>query len=83
MFGAHIFTQFFACNGIDEKRIISVLDNDESKQNKDYMDQSYLLVLQKILAKYKKPYVILRAGVYSKEIKEDIIQNINKNTIFI
>ena len=69
--------------GIDEKRIISVLDNDESKQNKRLYGSKLFVSSPKILAKYKKPCVILRAGVYSKEIKEDIIQNINKNTIFI
>ena len=83
VFGAHIFTQFLLATGIDEKRIISVLDNDESKQNKRLYGSKLFVSSPKILAKYKKPCVILRAGVYSKEIKEDIIQNINKNTIFI
>jgi hypothetical protein len=83
IFGAHIFTQFLLATGIDEKKIISVLDNDGSKQNKRLYGSKLFVSSPKILAKYKKPFVILRAGVYSKEIKKDIIQNINKHTKFI
>ena len=66
MFGAHIFTQFLLATGIDEKRIISVLDNDESKQNKRLYGSKLFVSSPKILAKYKKPYVILRAELFKR-----------------
>ena len=33
LFGAHIFSQFYLTNGLEDDRIIEILDNDESKQN--------------------------------------------------
>ncbi len=83
IFGAHIFTQYLLSTGIDENKIISVLDNDNSKQNKRLYGSKLFVNSPKILAKFKNPYVILRAGVYSKEIKRDILRNINKHTKFI
>ena len=37
---------------------------------------------KKILKDIKSPVVILKAGVYNKEIKDDIIKNINPNVTF-
>ena len=50
---------------------------------KDCMVQNILYDLQKILSKYKRPIVILKAGFYSNEIKSDIVKNINSEVIFI
>jgi hypothetical protein len=36
-----------------------------------------------ILSNYNKPVVILKAGLYNQEIMEDILQNINNETVFI
>jgi len=37
----------------------------------------------KILKDDMNPLVILKAGVYNNEIKNDILNNINKNTVII
>ena len=37
----------------------------------------------KCLENELNPYVIIKAGFYTNEIKEDILNNINKNTVFI
>ena len=36
----------------------------------------------KMLAGIDNPIVILKAGVYNKEVRDDILDNINSGTIF-
>ena len=59
-----------------------MLDNDKNKQDKGLYGTKPKVESPKILKKVKNPVVILKAGVYSKEIKEDILKNINPKTIF-
>ena len=70
-------------NGLDQKSIIAVLDNDKEKQGEFLYGTNYKVYSPTILKKYKKPSVIIRAGEYNSEIKKDIIEKINKNTKFI
>lgn len=83
IFGAHIFTQFLLKFGLDKKKILYILDNDPSKQNKRLYGSTLYVKSPKILSEYVNPIVILKAGVYDKEIKKDIKENINNKTIFI
>ncbi len=83
LFGAHIFSQMLVFNGLDQKSIIAVLDNDKEKQGEFLYGTNYKVYSPTILKKYKKPSVIIRAGEYNSEIKKDIIEKINKNTKFI
>ena len=40
IFGAHVFTQFLIKSGLNEKKIINVLDNSYQKYNiRDFMEQ--------------------------------------------
>ena len=83
LFGGHIFSQHILANGLNCSKIKGILDNDIKKQGNRLYGSSFKIYSPKILKEIKEPYVIIKAGVYTKEIKEDIIQNINSSTIFI
>ncbi len=83
LFGAHVFSQLLMCFGLDFSQIKCVLDNDPLKQGKRLYGTGLIVSSPQILKGKKKPVVILNAGAYSKEIKEDILKNINPSTIFV
>ena len=82
LFGAHIFAQYLFQFGLDKSRIICLLDNDPDKQGKRLYGTNMIVKTPKIIKDIPSPIIILKAGVYNDEIKEDIISNINSNTIF-
>ena len=83
LFGAHIFSQYLLNLGLKTNNIRYILDNDSSKQNKRLYGTNLKVKSPSILSKFKCPLVILRAGVYNKEIAQQIQKNINLNTIFL
>lgn len=83
LFGAHIFSQYLLNLGLKTKNIQYILDNDKSKQNKRLYGSNLIIKSPNVLSKYKSPFVILRAGVYNKEISHQILKYINLNTIFL
>ena len=83
LFGAHIFSQYLIMMGLKTKTIKCILDNDLEKHNKRLYGTKLFVYSPKILKKEKNPVIILKAGVYNQEIKKDILENINKNAIFI
>jgi 2-polyprenyl-3-methyl-5-hydroxy-6-metoxy-1,4-benzoquinol methylase len=83
LFGAHVFSQHILANGLNSSKIRGILDNDFKKQGNRLYGTNFKVYSPKILNKIKEPYVIIKAGVYTEEIKEDIINNINPSTIFI
>ncbi len=82
LFGAHIFAQYLLAFGLKEEKIIFILDNDKNKQNKRLYGTSLIVKSPEILRDKENVAVILRAGVYNNEIKNDILKNINKNVTF-
>jgi len=58
------------------------LDNDIKKQGKRLYGTSMIVESPKMLAGIDNPIVILKAGVYNKEVSDDILDNINSGTIF-
>ena len=82
MFGAHVFAQYLIEFGLDLNNIVCLLDNDKNKQGKRLYGTSLRVDSPKILKDIESPVVILKAGVYNKEIKDDIIKNINPNVTF-
>ena len=83
LFGAHVFAQYLINFGLKTKKIICILDNDKKKQNKRFYGSKFVVKSPKILSKYDNPLVILKAGTFINEIKNDIIKNINAKTQFI
>ena len=82
LFGAHVFAQYLIEFGLDISRIICLLDNDTNKQGKRLYGTNMMVESPKILADVKNPIVILKAGVYSQEVSDDILCNINPDTVF-
>lgn len=82
VFGAHIFTQFLICNGLDVSKIQGILDNDTNKQGKRLSGTSLTVYPPQVLKGLQKPVVILKVATYADEIKEDIINNMNNTVIF-
>lgn len=82
LFGAHIFSQYLIHFGLDISKVECVLDNDVMKQGKRLYGTKLFVKTPKILERENTPIVILRVANYAEEIKKDIINNINPNTIF-
>ena len=83
LFGAHVFAQYLIAYGLDTTRIVSILDNDPKKQGNRLYGTSLFVSSPKVLEDVESPVVILKAGVYNDEIRQDILQNINPNTSFV
>lgn len=83
LFGGHVFSQYLVSYGLNTEKIKFILDNDINKQNHRLYGTNLVVNSPKILKDDLNPLVILRAGVYNEEIKKDILNNINKNTIII
>ncbi len=82
MFGAHAQSQYLFSFGVNEKLICGILDNDKMKQNKRLCGTNLKVFDPKILANYANPAVVIRAGTFTKEIKEQIL-SINPQVNFI
>ena len=82
LFGAHIFSQMLISIGLDVSRIACILDNDLYKQGKRLYGTSFYVSSPVLLKDVEKPVVILKAGAYTDEIKNDILTNINSKTEF-
>jgi predicted SAM-dependent methyltransferase len=83
LFGAHIFAQSLIGFGLDQSSIVSLLDNDPQKQGKRLYGTSLMVNSPEVLRDEQAPCVILKAGVYNKEIKENILSKINPNVEFL
>jgi hypothetical protein len=83
LFGAHIFSQALLGFGLDQSRILCLLDNNKDKQGRRLYGTRLMVNSPSILRGLDAPRVILKAGVYNAEIKADILTNINPSVIFI
>jgi hypothetical protein len=81
IFGAYYNTQILLAMGLNDINIFGILDNCIEKQNK-YLYGYNILIKSPNILKNEDSIVILKNGVYSKEIYDQII-NINKNTYII
>ena len=82
IFGAHVFSQFLINQGLSEKHILNILDNSTMKRNKRLYGSKLKIKGLDILKYYHNPLVILNAGQYQDEIKEQI-EKINSKCIII
>lgn len=82
IFGAHIFTQIIINLGLNSDKIISILDNDLFKKGKRLYGTNIYVDSPSILEKVNSPIVICRCGIYTEEIKNDLL-SINSSIQFI
>ena len=68
LFGAGVFAQYLIEFGLNTDHIECLLDNDKDKQGRRLYGTNLMVESPKILADVKSPIVILKAGVYNKEI---------------
>ena len=83
LFGGHVFSQYLIAYGLNTEKIKCLLDNDINKQKCRLYGTHLIVESPQILKEDSNPLVILKAGVYNNEIKTDILNNINKNTVII
>jgi len=83
IFGAHIFTQYLFGFGLNSDLFCNILDNDPKKQNNRLYGTNLYVKSPRILKDIESPLVVLKAAMYTEEIKKDILENINPNTRFI
>lgn len=83
LFGAHIFSTFLFAFGLDATRIQGVLDNSPTKEGRRLYGTDFSVQRPGILRGKRRVSVILRAGHFNQEIREDIVRNINPDVRFI
>lgn len=83
LFGAHIFSQYLIAFGLKTQKITAILDNGKIKQGKRLYGTNLKVFSPQIIKDKKDVTIILKAANYNEEIKQDILNNINKNVIFI
>jgi hypothetical protein len=83
LFGAHVFAQYLIAFGLHSEKIIALLDNDANKQGKRLYGTSLQVLPPQVLRDVHRPVVILKAGVYTEEIKQDILYHISDDVTFI
>ena len=81
LFGAHVFSQALIAMGLDTN-LAAVLDNSTLKQNRRLYGTE-LTVSSPSVLREQDAVVILQAGAYTEEIRNDILTNINSRTTFI
>ena len=78
-----MFSQYLISFGLQMSKIIRLLDNDPQKHGKRLYGTPFTVFSPEALRGLKKPRVVLRAYVYSAEIKSQILNEINPATQFI
>ncbi|PJA01529.1 hypothetical protein COX74_02280 [bacterium (Candidatus Gribaldobacteria) CG_4_10_14_0_2_um_filter_41_16] len=82
LFGAHIFSQYLLYFGLNEKKIIKILDNSKIKRGKRLYGSSLFVENPKYIKSKPNVAVILRAGAYTDEITAQLL-SINKKVYII
>ena len=81
LFGGHVWSQYLLSLGLS-RSITYILDNDKDKQDKRLYGTDFIVKNPDVIYNYSNPTVIVRAGVYSEEIKSQLL-NINPTTKFL
>lgn len=74
LFGAHVTSQFLLSMGLDENKIICILDNDPKKMNNRLYGTNLTVHTPNILMYDESPSIIVKNGSYDAEISEQILE---------
>lgn len=80
VFGAHIFAQYLFSFGLDQTKLISLLDNSELKKEKRLYGTGLFVHSPEILRGKGKVGVVLKVGIYRDEILKQLME-INPETV--
>jgi len=80
-FGAHIFASYLFAFGLDKSKITTILDNSSLKKGRRLYGTDFIVQSPEILAGKGPVNVILKAGLYNDEIKEQIL-SLNSEVTF-
>ncbi|GAC15213.1 class I SAM-dependent methyltransferase [Aliiglaciecola lipolytica] len=79
LFGAHIFSQFLIYFGLDESKVVGILDNSAQKKDKRLYGTNCIVASPHAIENLPKVAVIVKAGQYQREVVEQLCK-INSNT---
>ena len=82
IFGAHINSQYLFHLGLKEEQFKAILDNDPAKIGKRLYGTDLSVESPDILKKYNSSTVILKNGIYNKEIHKQILTINNSTKVF-
>ena len=74
LFGAQVTSQFLLSMGLDENKIICILDNDPKKMNNRLYGTNLTVHTPNILMYDESPSIIVKNGSYDAEISEQILE---------
>ena len=63
--------------------ISGILDNDKNKQGRRLYGTNLRVYSPSVLQSLDSPIVIVKAGTYTNEIIDDIVNNINPTAVFL
>ncbi len=81
-FGAHIFASYLFAFGLDKNKLTTILDNSSLKKDRRLYGTEFIVQSPEILKDKGPVNVILKAGLYNEEIKEQILSINNQITFW-
>ena len=82
LFGGHVFSQFLLSLGINQEKIKGILDNSEHKEGKRLYGTPFKIRNPRVLEVAENPAVVLKAGQYQEEIRDQLISICKNCKIF-
>lgn len=83
LFGAHIFSTYLFSFGLEKEKIVGMLDNSPTKRGKRFYGTEFTVESPEILRGKGPVQVIVKAGIYTEEIKQAILEKINPEVKFL
>lgn len=72
LFGGHIFSQFLICRGLNQQRIAAIIDNSTLKQGQRLYGTRLSITTPTAVVGDTPAAVILKAGQYQQEVREQL-----------
>ena len=80
LFGAHIFSQYLVCFGLDISKVKCILDNCDNKNKTRMYGTNFIVEFPNIISNKNNVGVILKAANYQETIRKQLYQ-LNKKVI--